>query len=320
MHTATLLSILSLGGLAAAHGFPNGCTIDGVKYAGSSGAAANVATSPIRAINNNPNDGAPIFDPTSSDMACGIKSASVKTTAPAKPGSNVAVTWQGPTGINWFHDTGPILWYMAQCEGDCASFTPSASTKWFKIGQDGEKTPGTPGTWAQKDLNTGAAATISLPNGLANGGYLLRNEIIALQNGQTKGGAEYYPACIQLEISGGASSMSPSPTTTFPGAYSETDAGVFGNFYNPGVVYQFPGPAIANIAGGPAGTGGGSSSSNSTAAAPSGAAKAPAAPSAAPAAPSAAAPSAAAPSAAAAAPSSQCKKKRFIKRRLSSIH
>lgn len=311
MHTSTLLSLLSLGGLVAAHGFPNGVSIDGVKYPGSSGTSANVATSPIRAINNTPNDGAPIFDPTSADMACGIKSASVKTTAAAKPGSNIAVTWQGPTGINWFHDTGPILWYMAQCTGDCASFTPSASTQWFKIGQAGEKTPNTPGTWAQKDLNTGAAATISLPKGLANGGYLLRNEIIALQNGQTQGGAEYYPACIQLDISGGASSMSPSPTTSFPGAYKETDAGVFGNFYNPGVVYQFPGPAVANIAGGPAGTGSGSSSSNSTAPAPSSgavnAAPAPSAP-------------AAAPSVAAPAPSSQCKKKRFIKRRLSQIN
>jgi len=249
MHSSTVFKFFTLVGLVAAHGFPRACTIDGKSYPGSNGDAGNAAQSPIRQINNTPNDGAPIFDPTSADMGCGIKSTPVSTVVNVKPGSKIDITWQGPTGINWFHDTGPILTYMASCGGDCSKFTPTASTKWFKISELTEKQPGTPGTWFQKDLNSGAPSSVTLPTGLASGGYLFRQEIIALQNGQTKGGAEYYPTCLQLNVQGGASSMNPSPTVSFPGAYSETDAGVFGNFYNPGVVYQAPGGKVATLNG-----------------------------------------------------------------------
>jgi hypothetical protein len=249
MHFSTFFKVSTLVALAAAHGYPKSMAIDGKAFPGSNGAAGNPSQSPIRKLNNDPNDGTPIFDPSSADMSCGVKSSAVSTIATAKPGSKIDIFWQGPTGINWFHDTGPIITYMAACEGSCSSFTPSASTKWFKIAELGEKQPGTPGTWYQKDLNTGAPASVTLPANLASGGYLLRQEIIALQNGQTEGGAEYYPTCVQLNVQGGASSMNPSPTVNFPGAYTKTDPGVFGNFYNPGVVYVVPGGKVASLNG-----------------------------------------------------------------------
>lgn len=114
--------------------------------------------------------------------------------------------------------------YMAKCSGDCASYTPDDSTEWFKIDEEGE----TDGTWAQANLNSGAPANVTIPNGLAAGNYLLRHEIIALQNAQTEGGTEYYPGCIQMTITGD-STGTPDTTVHFPGAYSATDPGILGN-------------------------------------------------------------------------------------------
>lgn len=117
---------------------------------------------------------------------------------------------------------------MAKCSGPCSSFTPSSSTAWFKVAEAGEKQPGTPNTWAQADLTTGSPANVTLPSDLAPGNYLIRHEIIALQNAQNKGGAEFYPSCLQVTVSGNGSGTAET-TVHFPGAYSATDPGLLGN-------------------------------------------------------------------------------------------
>lgn len=117
---------------------------------------------------------------------------------------------------------------MAKCSGSCSSFTPSSSTAWFKVAEAGEKQSGTPNTWAQADLTTGAPANVTLPSDLAPGNYLIRHEIIALQNAQNKGGAEFYPSCLQMTVSGNGSGTAET-MVHFPGAYSATDPGLLGN-------------------------------------------------------------------------------------------
>lgn len=117
---------------------------------------------------------------------------------------------------------------MAKCAGDCSSFTPSASTEWFKISELGEKEPGTPNTWVQGDINGGAPVNITMPSTIAAGSYLMRHEIIALQNSQSPGGAEYYPSCLQVTVSG-SETGTPNSSINFPGAYKETDPGLLGN-------------------------------------------------------------------------------------------
>lgn len=84
---------------------------------------------------------------------------------------------------------------------------------------------------------------VTLPQNLSPGGYLIRHEvsfsqyvtcsdselffqIIALQLAVSVGGAEFYPMCTQVMI-GGSSSGTPSPTVSFPGAYSDTDPGIY---------------------------------------------------------------------------------------------
>ena len=98
-------------------------------------------------------------------------------------------------------------------------------------------------------LVNGDAFTIKLPENLTPGDYLIRHEIIALHLAVTKGGAEFYPSCTQVRV-GGSGSGQPNQTVTFPGAYSDTDPGIFDpTVFDSDDNYVFPGPPISNLAG-----------------------------------------------------------------------
>ena len=98
------------------------------------------------------------------------------------------------------------------------------------------------------DQYVGQPSTVTLPASLAPGEYLIRNELLALHTAQARGGAEFYPSCSQLRV-GGAQSGQPASTVSFPGAYSPTDPGILINVYSMTGQYQFPGPAVSNLAG-----------------------------------------------------------------------
>lgn len=70
--------------------------------------------------------------------------------------------------------------------------------------------------------------TTKIPDSLASGQYLIRHEIIALQLAVSEGGAEFYPSCTQVKVGGSqVSTASSSELVSFPGAYADTDPGIF---------------------------------------------------------------------------------------------
>ena len=94
----------------------------------------------------------------------------------------------------------------------------------------------------------GDPVTLALPTQVAPGDYLVRHEIISLQNAVAAGGAEFYPSCTQIRV-GGSQTGTPNQTVSFPGAYSDTDPGILDpNVYSPGSPYIFPGPPVSNLA------------------------------------------------------------------------
>jgi Auxiliary Activity family 9 (formerly GH61) len=163
-----------------------------------------------------------------------------------------------------------MLTYMANCGSTPCNQFDITNTKWFKIQQIGRTSPGS--AWAQADLSTffrlfsryyislcffislivnGAVATASLPKTLASGNYFLRHEIIALHLATSLGGAEFYPACAQIQV-GGSETGGPTPDelVSIPGAYQDDDPGIFDpQIYNTSAPYIFPGPAIASFVG-----------------------------------------------------------------------
>ena len=70
----------------------------------------------------------------------------------------------------------------------------------------------------------------TIPKCLEPGYYLVRHEIIALHAAYEYPGAQFYPGCHQLQVSG-SGSTSPSDLVAFPGAYNGDDPGITYDVY-----------------------------------------------------------------------------------------
>jgi lytic cellulose monooxygenase (C1-hydroxylating) len=88
---------------------------------------------------------------------------------------------------------GPVMTYLANCNGDCKTFKGDAGNVWVKIDQmayDKSKDP----AWASILLTKqNATWTVPVPPNLAPGEYVLRHEILGLQAANTRMGAQFYP-------------------------------------------------------------------------------------------------------------------------------
>lgn len=75
-------------------------------------------------------------------------------------------------------------------------------------------------------MSSPATYTYTIPPCLKKGFYLVRHEIIALHAAWTYPGAQFYPGCHQLNVTGGGSTVPSANLVSFPGAYKPTDPGV----------------------------------------------------------------------------------------------
>ncbi|KAI6115346.1 glycoside hydrolase family 61 protein [Pisolithus croceorrhizus] len=252
----------------SAHGFVGSVTIDGQTYQGNiPGGTTNPSI--IRQISTID----PVKGATDPSLNCGMNATLASDVANANPGSQILVGWVGgSTGDSkWPHNVGPIMHYMTQCSGPCSSFD-STNAEWFKISELGLETSD---TWYQANLDVGEPANVTIPSNIEPGDYLLRSEVIALQLAVTVGGAEFYPACIQLSIGGsGTGAPQSSEVCQFPGCYNDTEAGIYTPnvsvnplilyIYNPPITYTFPGPPVAGFVNGSSSSGSGSGSGSGT--------------------------------------------------------
>ncbi|KAG6853493.1 hypothetical protein C0991_004039 [Blastosporella zonata] len=241
MKLFSVLFPIALATSAFAHGFVSKVTIDGQAYAGDT---PNGVDNPsiIRLIDTT----SPVKGASNPDLNCGPGVTAATLIGEAMPGSAMAFTW---TNGNWPHNTGPIMTYMASCGSTTCDKFDSTTAKWFKIDQQGLDSDR---HWAQANVMAGADVNVTVPSTLAPGNYMVRHEIISLQLAVSEGGAEFYPSCSQLTV-GGTQTGGPatSELVSFPGAYSDTDPGIFvPNVYDPSFTsYVFPGPAIAAFVG-----------------------------------------------------------------------
>ncbi|KAI0762314.1 glycosyl hydrolase family 61-domain-containing protein [Fomes fomentarius] len=240
-HFSVLAALCALP-YVAAHGFVSSVAIDGKEYAGNEPNQYK-GPSPIRLIS----DISPVKGASNADLFCGLKAKPAELVASANPGSEVTFQWSGGGGQKWPHNTGPLMTYMASCGSTTCDKFDERDAQWFKIDEAGKK-PNDDSTWIQADIMKGDSYSLKLPEDLAPGDYLIRHEIIALHLAVSKGGAEFYPSCTQVRV-GGDGSGKPQDTVTFPGAYSDSDPGIFDpQVFDSGAKYTFPGPAISNLA------------------------------------------------------------------------
>jgi hypothetical protein len=94
----------------------------------------------------------------------------------------------------WFYrhsvDVGPVLDYLAKV--DDATKATAKDLSFFKIDQAGFED----GKWAAtKLIANNNTWTVTVPESIASGQYVLRHEIIALHSAGQVNGAQNYPKC-----------------------------------------------------------------------------------------------------------------------------
>ncbi|KAF3901981.1 Endoglucanase-4 [Orbilia brochopaga] len=235
----TLIALLSAATTVLGHGYVQELEINGQRYTGSLPFQDQYKNPPpdriVQAFWANGNSF--VDDVTSKDIACDKGATPAKLVAPASAGSEVTFFW---TAWPESHK-GPVITYLADCNGDCTTAVGS-ELNWFKIDEAGFLADG---TWAaEKLIKNNNTWTVTLPSKIKNGQYLMRHEIIALHSAYDPKGAQFYPSCTNIEITGATGENTPE-TVKFPGAYSVSDPGLLINIYYPAVTnYTIPGPAL----------------------------------------------------------------------------
>ena len=118
---------------------------------------------------------------------------------------------------------------MAACNGPCQNFDPGNKKVWFKVYESGF-TPGVD-VWGnetyERDLATSSGWnqfkyanegwSITIPQRLKPGNYLVRHEIIMIELFPP----QHYPECAQLTVTGMGDKLPEEEyLVSFPGAYS----------------------------------------------------------------------------------------------------
>jgi len=248
MFTSLFVSALAYASAASAHGYIASVQANGQTYNG-----YNPAIGPWQPDQNSVSWPYTATDlgfvaPNAlggSDISCHRGATNAKLYATVAAGSEVSLQW------NTWPDShkGPILDYLAPCNGECTSVDKN-SLKFFKIAQKGQISLGAgngqPGYWPPDDLiKNGLTWKVKIPSNVKPGNYVLRHEILALHSAYDVGGAQFYPQCINLKITG-SGNAAPSGVSANQ-LYTSTHPGVHYNIYNDNSnpTYQIPGPAIA---------------------------------------------------------------------------
>lgn len=182
---------------------------------------------------------APVTDMTSTDMVCGKNGlTAVGRTIELSAGDTISMlhrSWAdgAEPGVIDSNHKGPTAVYLKKIAepGSADPWTANGDGSgdgWFKISWDGLDLSDS--TWGVDDMiNSGGYTAATLPGDLSDGYYLVRDEVLSLQN--RDGGTinpQFFIGCVQVYVSGGSGTAAPT-TVAIPG---HVEAG------NPSVTYD----------------------------------------------------------------------------------
>ncbi|KAJ6517470.1 glycoside hydrolase [Mycena vitilis] len=190
---------------------------------------ANTSTWQYVRQSNNWQDLNPMTDVSTTDVRCytSLESDTASTISVAA-GSTVGFTVVGNPS-NLYHP-GVLNVYMAKAPTgtDVASWDGSGNV-WFKIYEIPAIADGVTITFPSTGLTQ---VTFPIPAAVPSGQYLIRIEHIALHVASSFGGAQFYIACAQVQVTNGGTGT-PGPLVAFPGAYTGNEPGILINIYYP---------------------------------------------------------------------------------------
>lgn len=255
----------ALAATAAAHGTVSGVVIDGKYTQNYNPSMQYTSPAPVVIGWATPDDLDNGFVAPSAyadaDIICHKGATNAQTSATIAAGSDIDLEW-----TTWPDShKGPVLTYLANCGDDCTT-VDKTTLKFVKIDAGGLDVDSQ--TWAATTMIANNNTwTSTIPSSIAAGNYVLRHEIIALHGAGSSDGAQNYPQCINLKVTGSGTDDLSTGGTLGTALYKEDDAGVLLNIYQTLSTYEIPGPTLYS----------GASSGSATAAAGSSSATAPAA-------------------------------------------
>lgn len=199
---------------------------------------------------------APITDLTSTDMVCGVNGLTVvDRTIELAAGDTISMlhrSWAdgAQAGVIDSNHKGPTAVYLKKMAEAGATDPWTANGDgtgdgWFKISWDGLDLADS--TWGTDDMmNNGGYTAANIPGDLSDGYYLVRDEVLSLQNRDDGGNIvpQFFIGCVQVYISGGTGTAVPN-TVAIPGHVTATDASVTYDIYDlPWTAYPEFGPTV----------------------------------------------------------------------------
>lgn len=247
---ASTLALLSAASLVAAHGHPIYIAVDGKSYKGwDLGIGGDKLTVGWTGV---PDDG-PVSTSQygTSDIICHNGATPALGHAVVEAGKSVFIQYdldQDELGQIWpVEHKGPIIDMLAPCPSTGCSTVDKESLEFFAIAKAGlidDSDVSSGGHWPTDVLREQDNGwLVVVPPTIAPGFYVLRHEIIALHNApDTDGGAQNYPFCFNLEVTGsGTEKPQGAKPTSF---YSTADPGIDVSIWSPLGKYVVPGPAL----------------------------------------------------------------------------
>ncbi|KAH8759797.1 family 61 glycoside hydrolase [Diaporthe sp. PMI_573] len=170
------------------------------------------------------------------DINCHKNSAPGSIAGTVSAGGTIQFQW-----TTWPHGLGPMLTYIAPYSGSPSSIDKS-KLLWTKIDEAGINY--NTQVWAAQDMiNNNNTWTITVPKTLKAGSYVFRHETIAAHGAGSANGAQAYPFCINIQVTGSGTKV-PSGGTLGVNLYKATDPGILFNPYTTITSYKIPGPAL----------------------------------------------------------------------------
>ncbi|KLU85255.1 endoglucanase-4 [Magnaporthiopsis poae ATCC 64411] len=229
----TLLAALAGAASVAAHGHVRSWTVNGKTYPGF--VPFNAVPGTVGWSTTATDNGfvAPSAFNTR-DIACHRGSANAKSSIQVKAGDTIVAQWD-----QWAHP-GPIIDYLAPCGSAGCDKVDVTTLKFFKIDEAGLEN----GKWpTDKLMAQGNKWEITIPVSLAAGPYVLRHELFGLHSAGNPDGAQLYPQCANIEVTGSGTESPEGVLATK--LYSANDPGILFNMYNGAKSYIIPGPPLA---------------------------------------------------------------------------
>ncbi|AEO64177.1 2d26e2b4-0ac6-4ad5-82f3-94a10a194b3f [Thermothielavioides terrestris] len=240
----TLLSTLAGAASVAAHGHVSNIVINGVSYQGYDPTSFPYMQNPPIVVGwtaADTDNGFVAPDAfASGDIICHKNATNAKGHAVVAAGDKIFIQWN--TWPESHH--GPVIDYLASCGSASCETVDKTKLEFFKIDEvglvDGSSAPG---VWGSDQLIANNNSwLVEIPPTIAPGNYVLRHEIIALHSAENADGAQNYPQCFNLQITGtGTATPSGVPGTSL---YTPTDPGILVNIYSAPITYTVPGPAL----------------------------------------------------------------------------